>query len=158
MNEENTPEIPNQTKTLPKLQQKTIDAMRMVQAGLTPREALQYANVTDHISGEAVSKFKAKLKKYSLLAPDIAKLAHHQVRRILKGRAREVVQEKVTKAGEVVKITEQIIPTDSNILAAAAMVYDRYEPVQAAEQGSGQTINYLDFSSYQVAVNPPPCK
>lgn len=137
----------------PKLRQKTIDAIRYVEAGLDPRDALQAANLTKHISDQAVSKFKEKVKRYSLTQPSIVSSAGFQIKRILKARAREEAHQKVTKEGQVINYIDNVYPTDSNILAAAAMVYDRYEPVQAQDPASGQGNTYIDLSSYRVQVN-----
>jgi hypothetical protein len=93
-----------------------------------------------------------------LTEPGTVKLASNQIKRILRARAREVVKEKtveVTEGIETVKeVTQYIHPTDSNILAAASMVYDRYEPVRGQEQVQGAGNTYIDLSSYQVAINP----
>lgn len=130
----------------PKYYQKTLDAFKLIEAGLTPREALQAANMTTKVSDAAVCALKNKLKKHSLTDPATVKLASSQIKRILKARAREEVRKKVLSSGEVVEYTDNIYPTDTNIIAAASMVYDRYEPVQRADQAPGTVINYLDLS------------
>ena len=150
----NIPEnAPGQATKEPKLQPKTIHAMKLVEAGLTPREALEAANMTTKMSAQAVSVFKAKLKKHSLTEPSTVKLASNQIKRILKARAREEAHKKVTSTGEVIEYIDNIYPTDSNILAAASMVYDRYEPVKIQEQDKGSGNTYIDLSTYQVAVS-----
>ena len=133
------------------LMPKTLEAFKLVAAGLEPREALQAVNCTKKISSQSVSVFKKKLKKYSLTSPSIVKSANNQIKRILAGEVREVPKQAVTKAGEVVDYTEVIAPSDTNILAAASMVYDRYEPVKG--QSAGPTSNtYIDLSNYDVKV------
>lgn len=102
----------------------------MVNSGVDPYTALQLANNKDTISGAAVCKFRKKVNRYSLQHPSVVKAASNQVKRILSGEVRELDQQKVTKDGEVVNYVEQIAPSDTNILAAAGMVYDRYEPVR----------------------------
>jgi hypothetical protein len=52
-----------------------------------------------------------------------------QVKRILRNRAREEAHTKVTAMGQVVEYTDNVYPTDSNILAACAMVADRVDPI-----------------------------
>ena len=136
-----------------KLQDKTIMAIKMVQAGIDPREALKTVNHKDNVSPKQVSVLRKKVKKYSLTAPSMVNAAQNQVKRILKGLAREEAHEKVTKTGEVVRYTENVYPNDSNILAAASMVYDRYEPVKGSEPDAGQGNTYIDLSHYQVQVN-----
>lgn len=78
--------------------------------------------------------------------------AQNQIKRILKVRAREEAHRKVTKDGEVVEYTDNIYPTDSNILAAAAMVYDRYEPVKRDDAGAQAPATYIDLSRYNILV------
>jgi uncharacterized protein YlzI (FlbEa/FlbD family) len=144
-----SPEI---TAKLPTLKAKTIKAMRFVQAGLTPREALQIVNDKEYICENAVDKFKAKIKKYSLAEPSVVRLAQGQIKRILRAKAREVVKEKIVEVvdgiEQVKEITQYIHPTDSNILAAAQMVYDRYEPVKSGDSDAGQGNTYIDLSGY----------
>lgn len=139
-----------------KLCQKTKDAIKMVNAGIDPREALKMVNYKDTITAKSVCVLKQKVKKYSLSQPSTVRLAETQVKRILRGRGREEAHQKVTKDGEVVEYTDNIYPTDSNIMAAAAMVYDRYEPVRPADQDSGQAQNpgtHVDLRQYQINVH-----
>lgn len=120
------PLIPPKKK--PKLLQKTLDAIKLCEAGLSPKEALQCANMTTKISSAAVSNFKHKLKEYTLNAVPVAHLASNQIKRILRARAREETHRRATNTGQIVEYVDNVYPTDSNILAAASMVYDRYEP------------------------------
>lgn len=157
METENTPLIlQNPPQKQPKLLSKTIKAMKLLQAGLTPREALEIVNNKENISENAVDKFKAKVKKYSLTEHTTVHLASNQIKRILRARARETVKEKIVEIVEgvetVKEITQYIHPTDSNILAAAAMVYDRYEPVKSQDQGQGQGNTYIDLSEIKVLI------
>ena len=121
-------------QTPPKYLKKTLDAIKLVEAGISPRDALQATNMVTKISAQAVSKFKAKLRKYSLTQPQTVHLASTQIKRILKAHAREEAHKKVTKSGEVVEYIDNVYPTDTNILAAAAMVYDRLEPAKTISQ------------------------
>lgn len=154
--QENNPEIlPNPTGKPKKLYRKSEMAIKMVLAGIDPRTALQTVNCKDNISHQAISELKEKVRKHSLTEPATVKLASSQVKRILRARAREEVHRKATKDGEVVEYTDNIYPTDSNILAAASMVYDRYEPVgPQASEGIGNT--YIDLSCVQVLVGNSP--
>jgi hypothetical protein len=136
----------------PKLLKKTIDAIRMCQAGIDPETALKAVNLKENISPRAITNLKAKCRKYSLNDDPTAHLASNQIKRILRNRAREEAHQKVTKDGQVVDYTDKIYPTDSNILAAAQMVYDRYEPTQAQEQAGSHTQTYIDMSSIQVQI------
>jgi hypothetical protein len=137
---------------MPKLLQKTLDAIQLVNNGADARTALQITNSKADISNVAVYKFNQKYKKYSLTHPKLIKSANNQIKRILAGETREIDQQAVTKAGDVVDFKQTIAPSDSNILAAASMVYDRFEPVkgQDSEQPSGNT--YIDLSQYHVQV------
>lgn len=144
--------LTEQPKRGPRLYGKTINAIKMVQAGIDPKTALQAANLTDKVSDRAVQKLKAKVRKYSLNDDSTAKLANTQLKRILKGKPREVTQEKVTRDGQKVNYIEKIIPTDSNILAAASLVYDRYEPVQRSTEDLGQQVTFIDLSTVNVQI------
>lgn len=134
------------TENVPQPYQKTKDAITMIQAGINPAEALKYVNLKDNISGSAVAKIKQKVKKYSLLQPSTVKSANNQIKRILAGETREISQQAVTKAGEVVDYIETIAPSDSNIIAAASMVYDRFEPVKSNVPAEAQGNTYIDLS------------
>jgi hypothetical protein len=137
------PEIEQNT---PNYYPKTIEAIKMIQAGIDPAQALKYSNFKDNVSESAIAKIKQKARKYSLLHPTLVKSARTQVKRILGGETREIHQQSVTKAGQVVDYIETIAPSDSNILAAASMVYDRFEPVKSQQAEAGTVITHIDFS------------
>lgn len=134
---------------LPKYQPKTLQAMKLVDAGLPAKEALQAVNLKSNVTRAAVSRFKDKYKKYQLINPKTVKLAENQIKRILKGEAREVTQQKVSKDGEVVEYTEQIAPSDTNIIAAATMVYDRYEPVVKQVLNVNVDVDPVDLGAFK---------
>ena len=122
--------------------------MKLMDAGETAENALKIVNNKDKVHKQSVYALERKYKKYSLSKPNMAKLANNQVKRILKSQPREITKQILTKDGQVVDIIEQITPSDTNILSAAMMVYDRYEPTRAQE-GSGNTYNtYIDLSNY----------
>ena len=131
----------------PKTYQKTRDAMQLVNAGIDPELALKFANQKDKIRPETVSRFKQKLKKHTLTSPVMVKSAANQVKRILAGEVREIEQQVVTKSGQVVDYIEHIAPSDANILAAASMVYDRYEPVIKGDAGNTTNIGSITVLS-----------
>ena len=137
-------------KTEPKLSHKTLDAIKMVNAGVDPQTALNYVNLKDNIRPETVSRFKANVKKYSMLQPSIVKNARSQIKRILEGEVRELPQQTVNKNGEVVHYTQTVAPSDTNILAAVSMVYDRYEPAikQTANLNLNIDCNPVDLSQW----------
>jgi hypothetical protein len=145
--------ITSPEKPAKKLLKKTLAAFKMVDAGISPREAIETVNLKSHMTDAAVSRFADKYKKYGLNNEETAHLASRQIKRILRARAREEAHTKVTKDGQVIDYTDNIYPTDSNIIAAAAMVYDRYEPIKSADPGQGAGNTYIDLSTYQIAVN-----
>lgn len=136
------------------LSPKGLAQMTMLQNGVDAKTALLLTNpYKDTISREAVHKLRQKYKKYSLQTPEIVKLAHGVVRKTLKGEIIEFPAQKVTKEGFVVDYTETIAPSITNQLAAASMVYDRFEPVKAQGSDGPSGNTYIDLSSYQVSVN-----
>jgi hypothetical protein len=139
--------MPEVNTNQPKYYPKTMDAIKMIQAGIDPADALKYSNFKEVVSTSAVAKIKQKARKYSLTQPSLVKTARNQIKRILNGEVREIPQQTVTKAGQVVDYTEIIAPSDSNILAAASMVYDRFEPVKGVQSEGGKGGNtYIDLS------------
>jgi len=137
-----------ETKYMPK----TLEAFKLVEAGLSPKQALQAVNYTSKISPTSVSTFKQKLKKHSLTAPKLVKSAHNQIARILAAETREIEQQKVTKDGQVIDYTETIAPSDTNILAAAALVYDRYEPVVRQSVQINIDVDPINLDAYRNKV------
>jgi hypothetical protein len=121
----------------PNLYPKTIAAINMVNAGIDPTTALQNVNLTKQISKTAVHNFNKKYQRYLLSNPKIVKLAHQVVENTLKGTTRQVEQQTVNKAGEIVNYTEQIAPSFTNQLEAAKMVYDRIDPIQREQEQKG---------------------
>jgi rRNA processing protein Krr1/Pno1 len=114
----------------PRMCQKTVDAIKLVAMGLQPQEALQITNHKSKITSEAVRKFNRKFDKYSLVKPDLVKLARNAVKDVLDNKP----------------INGDIYPTHSNKLAAASMVYDRFEPVKSQQAEAGTVITHIDFS------------
>jgi hypothetical protein len=141
-------ELTGSTNHPAKLQKKTIQAIQMVNAGIDPADALKMVNFKQTISAKQVCELKNKVKKHSLTEPSLVRSAQSQIKRILKNRARAEAHKKVTKDGQVVEYTDNIYPTDSNIIAAASMVYDRYEPAQSREQGGETNLTYIDLRGY----------
>ena len=135
-----------------KYTQKTKIALKMMAMGEAAETALQLTNSRDTISREAVRKLEAKYRRWTLNSPTMAHLAHSQVKRILKSIPRRVKKEVVLKNGQTAEITEQIVPSDTNILSAAMMVYDRYEPVRGGQDENQHIQQYIDLSEYTVQV------
>ena len=129
----------------PRYAQKTLDAIGLVSAGLDPMKALQAVNYKTNITTQAVNKFKKKFQKYTLTAPTMQKLAHHAVKDCLTDTP--ITQVKKDRQGN--EIIEEIAPTWTNKLAAAAMVYDRVEPVMRQVQSINIDISAINLDDYR---------
>ena len=105
--------------------------MQMIANGVDPKTALLLTNpYKDTITKQAVWKTKAKFDKLSLTRPDLVKLARNAVKDCLEDKP----------------INGEIYPTHSNKLAAASMVYDRFEPVKSNQAEAPQGNTYIDMS------------
>ena len=129
--------MPEIEQNQPRMCQKTVDAIKLVAMGLQPQEALQITNHKPKITSEAVRKFNRKFDKYSLVKPDLVKLARNAVKDVLDNKP----------------INGDIYPTHSNKLAAASMVYDRFEPVKSQQTEANQVITHIDFSVINNTIN-----
>ena len=148
-----TPIVPASELVFPKKYcKKTKIALKMLAMGETAENALRLTNARDTISREAVQVLEEKYRRWTLSSPTMAHLAHSQVKRILKSIPRRVKKEVVLKNGQTAEIIEQIVPSDTNILSAAMMVYDRYEPIRGGEDKDQCTQQYIDLSEYTVQV------
>ena len=148
----NTEDIKYITETgrkQPKLLKKTLLEMKLMDAGETAENALKIVNNKDKVHKQSVYALEQKYKKYSLNKPNMAKLANNQVKRILKAQPRERVKDTKIVDGQVVEIKEEIVPSDTNILSAAMMVYDRYEPAKVVPSGGDTYNTYIDLSNYR---------
>jgi hypothetical protein len=67
------PESAQTTEKPHKYYPKTLEAIQLVNAGVSPEMALKFSNQKDSIRPETVSRFKQKLKKHSLTQPKLAK-------------------------------------------------------------------------------------
>lgn len=133
-------------ETQPRYLQKTLDAIKLVDMGIEPKQALQITNFKKDITAQAVHKFKKKYNKYSLTAPKIQKLAHNAITDCLSDAP--IIQKRKDKQGN--EIVEEIPPTWTNKIAAASMVYDRVEPVirQNANLNLNVDVHPVDLSLY----------
>ena len=122
--------MPETEQIQPRYYSKTQAALQIMDAGVNPKDALQITNQTNNIHRNTVINLKKKYARYSLTHPKIIKAAHSQISRILNAEPREVTQQTVDKQGQVVEYIEQIAPTDTNILTAVGMVYDRIDPIK----------------------------
>lgn len=136
-----------------KLYPKTEQALRLCAIGTDPAEALKIVNGKDKIHRNAVTSLKKKYAKWSLKNPSVVKLANNQVKRILQGEGRGIEQQKVTAQGQVIDYTETVVPSDTNILAAAMMVYDRVEPIKGNDPGDTPGVQFIDLTTYNVQIN-----
>jgi len=114
----------------PQMYGKTARAMKLViEHGCTPKDALLMVRNGGNVPDRTLKEFKRKVARYSLTRPAMVKLAHNCVENVLKCVPNVLTTQKMDKNGQVVDIVEQVIPTHTNQLAAAAMVFDRAEPV-----------------------------
>ena len=97
--------------------------------GHDPREAIKLVTGNTSPARDTVRLVRQKAARYSLARPAMVKLAHNVVKNVLEGKTREVKQQKVDSKGIVVDYIETQAPTATNQLQAAAMVFDRVEPV-----------------------------
>jgi len=121
---QNSEQIP---QNLPRLTPKGLAQMQMMTHGVDAKTALLLTNpYKDTVSRESISKTRAKFKKYTLTAPTIVKLAHNAIKDCLKDQP--IISTKRDRDGNA--ISEAISPTWTNKIAAASMIYDRFEPVR----------------------------
>jgi hypothetical protein len=133
------------------LSHKTVQALNLaVNHGVEPKEAYILAN------GKAPSRatltdFKRKVSKFSLQAPGMVKLAHQAVKDVLDGKEARYDAVKVFSNGKKVKYQEVMIPTHTNRLAAAAMIYDRTDPLVRRSENLNVNVDCspVDLSKYR---------
>jgi len=118
--------------------------------GESPEDALKLTNQKKEIQRQTVYDLKRKYLKYTLSHPTIVKKAHNQIKRILDGESRESVKYHMDGENKVVDSVQEIIPSDTNILSAATMVYDRYEPLiqRSINLNASLDIHPVDLSDY----------
>jgi hypothetical protein len=136
----------------PRYAAKTLEALRLIDKGIEPKQALQVTNLKHNISRGAIHNLKKKYAKYSLTAPKIQKLAHKALLDCLNGETSEYTAQKVTKAGDVIDYQEVIAPSVTNKIAAAAMVYDRVEPAIRQQVNVNLEVHPVDLSNFSNRV------
>lgn len=115
----------------PKISPKGITQIKMMANGVDAKTALLLTNpLKDSVSRESVSKLNQKFKRYSLTQPSLVKAARNVVKDVIEGKGIAQPDGTITA-----------IPNASNRLAAATMVYDRYEPLERGAAGSGAGIS-----------------
>lgn len=129
---------------------KTDLQMKIIAGGADPRTALELTNNKTKVSDSAVFLLKKKYEKWSLRQPSVVKLAHNQVKRILKSEPREAIKYHMDGEVKVVESIQEIHPSDTNILAASMMVYDRYEPLIQRSINLNASIDFhpVDLSEF----------
>jgi len=141
------PESAQTTEKPPKYKQKTLEAIRLVQAGADPKTALQITNGKSQISERAIFNLKEKCRKYSLTNPKLVKLAHNAIKDCLTDQP--IISKRTDKQGN--EIIEENAPTWANKIAAASMVYDRAEPTKQPEApGGGLTVNIIPIAAQEI--------
>ena len=140
-----------------KCQKPTVDITQ-----LPPRQAAMALLVENGVSvldaGKAVGykgntpyNIKTKINKLSLIHPKMVKSAARVIRDVLDLKPIEVERTTVTKSGQVVDYTDNIYPSHTNAIQAAAMVYDRVEPVvrQQVNLNLNADIAPVDLEAYR---------
>jgi hypothetical protein len=117
------------------------------ETGLTNTDAakvLGYSNGTARV-------ISSKINKLSLTHPKMVKSAARVIKDVLDLKPIEIERTSVTKSGQVVEYTDNIYPTHTNALTAAAMVYDRVEPAikQTANLNINCDISPVDLEAYR---------
>jgi hypothetical protein len=136
----------NKVIDLAKCQQKTIAQLTMMDNGVDALTALQLTNNKQKISPVTKYKLEKKYQRYSLLSPNMRKMAHNAIKDCLSDAP--IIQKRKDKQGN--EIIEEIPPTWTNKIAAASMVYDRAEPVvrQNANLNVNVDVHPVDLSLY----------
>ena len=139
-----------------KLNNNQIAIATLLQQGVKQADIARQLNLTTGY----VSIVKTKLSKikYDITSPRFLKPATRVILNTL--NAVPIVQDKTTvsKAGEVITYQDNIYPSHTNILTAAAMVVDRHQPIVTHTVTSSQSLNInveLDkmYPDYDVAVD-----
>jgi hypothetical protein len=79
----------------------------------------------------------------------MVKAARNVVADVMAGKGIEITKEVTDKNGEKIEVKELVaVPTASNRIAAASMVYDRFEPVVTIQQHTGTITHAVDLSQY----------
>jgi len=132
-----------------KISEKSIKQFKLMEMGETAENALRLTNCKNEVSKGAIYNLEQRYKKWSLQRPEVVELAGKQFNRILKGGKRTIKKQKVTNTGQVIDYTEQIAPSDTTILAAVSMVYDRYEPVVNKNVNINVNLAPIDLSEFR---------
>jgi hypothetical protein len=124
-------------------------------ANLRRKNPLAIAQATDQSEASQTPDNKTQPSEMvSITTPYIVRLARGQLIRMLKGRAREAVKEKISDAkGKTTLRTQMLFPSEKDMLTAMSMVLDRAIP-KADERTGGNTTNIFNFdprSSIKIA-------
>jgi hypothetical protein len=133
----------------PKYYQKTQAAFAMLDAGVKPEIAVQLLNNTNKPARSTVSLLKAKHKKYSLTAPKMQKLAHSAIQDCLTDQPIKQAIIKKDKDGNAIEIIEETVPSWTNKIAAASMVYDRCEPIVRQSVQINVDVDPINLDAYR---------
>ena len=142
------PESAETAENQPNYKRKTLEAIRLVQAGADPETALRITNSKERISERAIYNLKEKCRKYSLTHPKLVKLAHNAVKDCLTDQP--IISKRTNKQGQ--EIIEETTPTWANKIAAASMVYDRVEPTKQSPDviNNSLTINAIPAAAQEI--------
>jgi len=131
------------------LSHKTKKAIELsIKHGVDAKEAYRLANGKEPTPA-ALSRIKEKVRKYSLTAAPMVKLAHSVVKDALQGKAQEYKQQRFdSKKGQVIEFTEVVAPSVTNKLAAASMVLDRDQPLKGSGSDGPASFVQINVNHY----------
>ena len=118
--------------------------------GLDVKSAMRLAGYPENIPEKTLSYMKSKVAKHCLTAPGMVKLAHSAVRDALAGRGVETLKQEIDpKTGKMKEIKEiTALPTATNRLAAAQMIYDRIEPIKGQQGNQAPQFTQVNINLY----------
>jgi hypothetical protein len=118
-----------------------------VEHGIDPKQA--YALVNGKIPSKAtLGRVKDKARRMSLTAPAMVKLAHQAVRDTLEGKEARYDAVKVFSNGKREAYQEVIVPSYTNKLAAAAMIFDRDQPIKGQQGDQAPSFTHVNMNVY----------
>lgn len=134
-----------------KLGAKTEKAIELcLTTGITPKDAYTLANGKPPTPPTA-TRLKHLVEKYSLQRPMMQKLANQAIKDTLEGKEARYDAVKVFSNGAKVPYQEVIVPSYTNKLAAAAMIYDRIDPLVRRSENLNVNVDCspVDLAKYR---------
>ena len=118
--------------------------------GVEPKEAYMLVNGKVPTPATA-TRVKQMVEKYSLQRPVMQKLANQAIKDTLEGKEARYDAVKVFSNGAKVPYQEVIAPSYTNKLAAAAMIYDRIDPLVRRSENLNVNVDCspVDLAKYR---------